>query len=177
MGRLGRDPEFFRHVEGSVADRILARTRHALTELAPAENPYLHWILTGTHGDALPLALRPEHFDTIRNRLDRLEWHLEPLDTAANRLGPASVDRFNLSDVFEYLSPTESDALFTSLATAARPGGRLAYWNMLAPRARPESLAHRLCPLASLGPELLALDKAFFYSRFLVDEVVDGEPR
>jgi len=29
MGRLGRDPAFFKYVEGSVADRILTRTRHA----------------------------------------------------------------------------------------------------------------------------------------------------
>lgn len=50
MGLLGRDPEFFRYVEGSVADRILARTRHALVVLEPARNPYLRWILTGEHG-------------------------------------------------------------------------------------------------------------------------------
>ena len=39
MGRLGRDPEFFRYVEGDVAASILARTRHALTVLDPADNP------------------------------------------------------------------------------------------------------------------------------------------
>lgn len=41
MGRLGRDPAFFKYVEGSVADRILARSRYALSELDPADNPYL----------------------------------------------------------------------------------------------------------------------------------------
>src|SRR5688572_2104566 len=75
MGRLGRDPEFFRYVETDVAGAILERTRHALTELDPVENPYVRWILTGQHGDALPCALRPEHFDIIRDRLERLEWH------------------------------------------------------------------------------------------------------
>jgi S-adenosylmethionine-diacylglycerol 3-amino-3-carboxypropyl transferase len=39
MGRLGRDPAFFAQVEGSVADRILARTRHALTRLPTDSNP------------------------------------------------------------------------------------------------------------------------------------------
>ena len=62
MGALGRDPEFFRYVEGSVADRILTRTRHALAVLDPSENPYLHWILTGTHGEVLPEALKEENF-------------------------------------------------------------------------------------------------------------------
>ncbi len=64
MGRLGRHPEFFRYVDADVATRILERTRHALTVLDPADNPYIHWILTGTHGAALPAALREEHFDT-----------------------------------------------------------------------------------------------------------------
>jgi S-adenosylmethionine-diacylglycerol 3-amino-3-carboxypropyl transferase len=173
MGRLGRDPEFFRHVEGSVAERILERTRHALTRLPPAANPYLHWILTGTHGDTLPLALRAEHFETIQARLGRLEWRLASIDAAADQLGPGSVDRFNLSDVFEYLSETESDQLFERLAVTARPNGRLAYWNMLAPRGRPASLAGRLRPLDRLGEDLLMEDKAFFYSRFRIDEVLE----
>src|SRR5215472_18337735 len=28
LGRLGRDPQFFRYVDGKVADRILERTRY-----------------------------------------------------------------------------------------------------------------------------------------------------
>ena len=59
MGRLGRDPSFFSYVKGKVSERILERTRHALTELNPADNPYMQWILTGRHTTALPLALCP----------------------------------------------------------------------------------------------------------------------
>lgn len=170
MGRLGRDPAFFKYVEGSVAERILARTRHALVELDPAANPYLHWILTGTHGTALPWALRAENFERIRSRLDRLEWHELTLEAflAQNR-GP--VDKFNLSDIFEYMSAENTAALLARLADASRPGGRLAYWNMLAPRCRPESLAERLRPRPNLAAPLFAQDKAFFYSAFIVEEV------
>src|SRR5262249_26242970 len=74
MGLLGRDPEFFRYVEGSVPERILQRVEYALTELEPAENPYVHWILTGRYGSALPAALREENFEPIRRNLDRLQW-------------------------------------------------------------------------------------------------------
>src|SRR5262245_9686440 len=63
MGRMGRDPSFFQYVQGRVADRIAQRTRHALTALDPADNPYLQWILTGRHTIALPFALRAENFD------------------------------------------------------------------------------------------------------------------
>jgi S-adenosylmethionine-diacylglycerol 3-amino-3-carboxypropyl transferase len=173
MARAGRDPAFFRYVEGDVAGRILARARHALTELDPAANPYLHWILTGQHGDALPLALRPEHFATIRANLDRLEWRQQSLEDFAAHATPRSVDRFNLSDIFEYVSPAAYQATLERLLTVARPGARLAYWNMLAPRSRPEALADRLRPLADLAARLHRADRAFFYSAFIVEEVTE----
>ncbi|MGE0483459.1 MAG: DUF3419 family protein [Gammaproteobacteria bacterium] len=170
MGWLGRDPSFFRYVEGSVAERILARARHALVELEPAHNPYLHWILTGTHGEALPHALRAENFETIRANLDRLEWHASSLERFLDELGPGSVDRFNLSDIFEYMSEANSAVLLGRIADAARPGARLAYWNMLAPRRRPPALAAQLRERRDLADALFARDKAFFYSAFVVEE-------
>jgi S-adenosylmethionine-diacylglycerol 3-amino-3-carboxypropyl transferase len=172
MGRLGRDPSFFHYVEGSVADRILGRTRHALTALDPAANPYVQWILTGTHTTALPYALRPENFEVVRANLDRLEWHCVSVEDFLAAAGRGSIDRFNLSDIFEYMSEPAYTALLGRLAAAARGGGRLAYWNMLAPRSRPEALADRLRPLGELAARLHQQDKAFFYSAFVVEEVI-----
>lgn len=172
MGRMGRDPSFFQYVEGSVAERILERTRHALTVLDPTENPYLQWILTGSHPTALPHALRPENFDSIRNNLDRLEWHCCPVEEFLEREGEKSFDHFNLSDIFEYMSPANYHLLLERLTTAGRPGGRLAYWNMLAPRKRPEAMADRLRSLDALAGQLHGEDKAFFYSAFVVEEIV-----
>ncbi|MGV8073459.1 MAG: DUF3419 family protein [Syntrophobacteraceae bacterium] len=172
MGRIGRDPSFFRYVEGSVAERILARTRHALTVLDPLENPYLQWILTGSHPAALPHVLRPENFDSIRENLDRIEWHCRPVEKFLEREGEKSFDRFNLSDIFEYMSMENYHLLLERLTRAGRPGGRLAYWNMLAPRRRPESMADRLRPLDNLAERLHSEDKAFFYSAFVLEEIV-----
>jgi S-adenosylmethionine-diacylglycerol 3-amino-3-carboxypropyl transferase len=172
MGRLGRDPEFFRYVEGNVAASILTRTRHALRELDPSENPYVHWILTGTHGEALPCALRYEHFDTIRNRLDRLEWRCESLEELLERSSGESFDRFNLSDLFEYVSVEHYHRVLEAIVRRSRSGARLAYWNMLAPRYRPDHFGDRLRPLDDLASRLHACDRAFFYSAFRIEEVV-----
>jgi S-adenosylmethionine-diacylglycerol 3-amino-3-carboxypropyl transferase len=171
MGRLGRDPAFFRYVQGSVAERILARTRYALTALNPATNPYLQWVLTGTHTTALPFALRPENFEAIRRYLDRLEWSLASIEQHLEANPNLRIDRFNLSDIFEYMSPENYERLLGRLADAARPGARLAYWNMLAPRSRPESLTSRLRSLDELAAQAFAVDKAWFYSRFVVEEI------
>jgi S-adenosylmethionine-diacylglycerol 3-amino-3-carboxypropyl transferase len=171
MGRLGRDPEFFRYVEGRVASAILGRTRHALRELDPSMNPYVHWILTGTHGEALPCALRAEHFETIRARIDRLEWRCESVEEFLEHTPAASLDRFNLSDLFEYVSADHYGAILDAILRCSRPGARLAYWNMLVPRRRPDRLRDRLQPLDELANGLLAQDRAFFYSAFRVEAV------
>ncbi|MFM7321911.1 MAG: DUF3419 family protein [Armatimonadota bacterium] len=171
MGRLGRDPEFFRYVEGGVSERILARTRHALTELDPAENPYLEWILTGRHEHALPYALRAENFAAIRDRIDRITWRAQPVEAFLDEAGPGAIDRYNLSDIFEYMSEESTATLLRRLAVAGRSGGRLAYWNMLAPRQAPESLHDLLEPLTATARELHLRDKAFFYSAFVLERI------
>jgi S-adenosylmethionine-diacylglycerol 3-amino-3-carboxypropyl transferase len=171
MGRMGRDPSFFRYVEGGVAGHILEHTRYALTELDPADNPYLHWILKGTHGTALPYALREECFDAIRERINCIEWHLLSIEDYLATHPEARFDGFNLSDIFEYMSEQNYEALLRHLIPVANPNARLAYWNMLAQRRRPEGLSDRLQPLDELAGRLYAKDKAFFYSDFIVEQV------
>jgi len=170
MGFLGRDPEFFRYVQGSVSERILKRTEYALTELDPAANPYIQWILTGRHNGALPAALREENFESIRRNLDRLQWRCCALEESLAE--GWKFDCFNLSDVFEYMSPTSYEQLLKLILSSARSGARLAYWNMLAPRHRPESLAPFLRPLPEVSARLFARDQAFFYSALVVEEVI-----
>ena len=172
MGRMGRDPSFFRYVQGSVADRILTRARHALTVLNPADNPYLQWILTGQHPTALPFALRPENFTVIRAHLDRLEWRCEPLEGYLDTVAPGTFGAFNLSDIFEYISAPNYHRLLEQLVRSGRRGARLAYWNTLADRQRPDSMADRLRSLDELSRTLHARDKAFFYCAFFVEEIV-----
>lgn len=168
MGRLGRDPAFFDQVEGTVGERILARTRYALTALPTATNPYLVYILTGNFArNALPAYLRREHFAAIRERLDRIRLLRGPAEQA-----PGPFDGFNLSDIFEYMSPAEHERAYAGLVGHARPGARLVYWNMLVPRSCPPALRDRVRPLDDLAAELHADDRAWFYQTLRVDEVV-----
>lgn len=171
LGRLGRDPSFFRYVEGSVAGHLLGRVRHALAVLDPSDNAYVGWILTGEHRDALPHALRESSFEAIREGLDRLEWHCEPIESLVDRGVIAGFHRANLSNIFEYVSPGHAAALLGRLCDAARPGARLAYWNMMVPRHGAELLPHRLCALPELSRRLFLEDRAFFYRDFVVEEV------
>jgi S-adenosylmethionine-diacylglycerol 3-amino-3-carboxypropyl transferase len=155
-----------------VAERLLARARYALTALDPADNPYLHWILTGRHTTALPFALRLENFELIRDNLDRLEWRCLALEEFLDTVADGTFAAFNLSDIFEYISTENYHRLLEQLVRVGRSGARLAYWNTLADRHRPEFMADRLRSLDDLSRSLHAQDKAFFYCAFFVEEIV-----
>lgn len=169
MGFFGRDPEFFRFVEGPVSSAILKRTKHALTKIPTHDNPYLHFILNGNWEDRLPDYLLPGNFDAIRSRLDNLRLVLAPVEEAARTAGSRPFDAFNLSDIFEYVDISNYHSMLETLLSCANPGARFAYWNMLVPRSRPDSLAHRLDPRPELARSLLFKDRAFFYQRFVLE--------
>ncbi|HEV2852293.1 MAG TPA: DUF3419 family protein [Thermoanaerobaculia bacterium] len=172
MGRLGRDPEFFRYVEGSVAERILGRTRHALTTLPAHTNPYMEYILTGSFNRALPLYLRPEVFADLKRNLDRLTLFEGPIEKAAEVHRDGGFDGFNLSDIFEYLDPPASAGVYGRLLETARPGARFAYWNLLVPRRLAQAFPGRVRSLDEEAKALFAQDLAFFYSAFVLEEAL-----
>jgi S-adenosylmethionine-diacylglycerol 3-amino-3-carboxypropyl transferase len=170
MGRMGRDPEFFRYVEGDVARKILARTRHALTDLPTHNNPYVEYILAGNFGRALPHYLRPENFDKIRTNLNRLTLFTGSLAEAFQAYPGAVFDGFNLSDIFEYMSHQLYTEELSRVVRSSRKGARMVYWNMLATRHAPEAL-REIKPLSDLAGDLHRRDKAFFYKALVVEEV------
>ena len=173
MGRLGRDKEFFKLVEGSVADRIKTRAKHALTELDTSQNPYLHFILNGEYiHTAFPYSLRRENYDIIRDNIDRIEFSKISIEQFIAEYD-GEISAFNLSDIFEYMTQDGMDTLYETMLQKASSDARFAYWNMLVPRR----CSRELCQKYGVetddvkNAEFLQNDKAFFYSKFYLDMV------
>lgn len=169
MGRMGRDKAFFDHVDGSPAQHVARRIHHAAVTGDPADNPYLHWIMKGTHGAALPMTWRAEHYETIKARLNRID--IRPGSLEAFVATGEQADGFNLSDIFEYMSPDVFAQVYGRIVQAAAPGARLVYWNMMAPRRVPPTFADQITTRTDVEDRLKPLDKAFFYSDLVVEEV------
>ncbi|HVR41072.1 MAG TPA: DUF3419 family protein [Thermoanaerobaculia bacterium] len=164
MGRTGRDPEFFRYVEGSVAERIMKRAEYAMTVLPVHTNPYMTFIFTGNYRATLPRYLRK--LEALRNNLDKLTLVRGSIEDAAQ----GKFDGYYLSDIFEYIDPTITAAIYGKLLDAANPGARFAYWNLLVPRSAPPGTPVR--ELREEADALFAKDLAFFYSRFVLEEAL-----
>ena len=176
MGWLGRDPSFFQYVDGgSVGEAILRRARHGLTEVPIRDNPFLEFILTG--GYANPERSHPylgeAGFAALKGGLvDRIRVEHADLWTFLGQQAEDRYSAFNLSDVFEYVSDRVYSRALEDLVRVARPGARLAYWNMMVPRSRPESMADRLEPDRERADALHWRDRAFFYGAFVLERVL-----
>lgn len=170
LGRLGTDPARVRYGSGSQPALLLQRLRQVLVELDPADNPYLHWLVHGHYGPALPRALRPAQQQAIRRHRERLAVALADLgDHLAP--GPAAglaIERFNLSNVFEYLSTEATTALFGRLHHHAAPGARLVAWNRVADREADLAPAGTWRPEALRAGALHRRDRVFFYRRLVL---------
>jgi len=173
MERKGRSAAQFAQVEGSVSRVFLERTAHVMRRIPVKTNPFLGWILTGECQD-------PEHNQPylsvdghrkLAEAADRIRFVHDDLKGHLSRSPHGSYSAFNLSDVPEYLSEPETESLLRACVAAARPGARLAYWNLLVPRWRPESMADVLDRDEPLGEALIQQDRAFFYGSFQVETV------
>jgi S-adenosylmethionine-diacylglycerol 3-amino-3-carboxypropyl transferase len=74
--------------------------------------------------------------------------------------------RFNLSDVFEYMSPGEIESLLTELLRVSRPDSRVAFWTLFIPREVPRNRRHQISGDESLQNRLRSIDRGFFYGSF-----------
>jgi S-adenosylmethionine-diacylglycerol 3-amino-3-carboxypropyl transferase len=169
LGRLGRSPAFFRYVkERRIADLLLARTRRGLTEIPIVENYFVHYILTGAYSklDTTHPYLQKANFRSLQENVGRLRLVQAGLVEYLKTLPTQSISRFNLSDVFEYLSTDAFEEIAREIARVGRSGSRVAFWTLFIPRPLPPSLASRFLSEAALAQKLYACDRAFYYGDF-----------
>lgn len=177
MAKLGRSTEQFQYVDTPVAEQILSRTKRALTQIPVSGNPYLQWILLGKYPSiehAHPY-LQPQNIAKIKERLQNKSLEIEFVHSGLVEYLQGCPDNtfhaFNYSDIFEYLSEDTCLEIFQLSAQKGVHGARMAYWNLLAPRERPSSMSDIWVSQTELAERLYQQDRAFFYGRFVVEEL------
>jgi S-adenosylmethionine-diacylglycerol 3-amino-3-carboxypropyl transferase len=179
IAHLGRDKSFFVHVQINVSEHYTRRAFHAFVELDPSTNPFLQYILLGHYLnlEAGHPYLAPQHFMTLRERLDRLEVRCVEMEGFLSSCEPGEFTGFNLSDIFEWMSDELHERVYRAIVHASAPGATLAYWNNLVPRSAPTSLleAGAVSTDRALAQRLHEADRAFLYRDFHVVRVDDPE--
>ena len=178
VGKLGRDKEFFRYAEKNISEEMKERSRYALCELDSYENPYIYYIMTGNYRlDCLPYFLREENFENIKKNLHKLEIVQNSVEEYLDGID-FKINKFNLSDIFEYMSLENYKKLMKKIYDNADNNAILAYWNLIVERnsSKLESIEgeeniknnfHRL-----KEQSLHEKDKTFFYTDFVVEKVI-----
>jgi len=174
LGRLGRDPAFFKYVEGgSIADRLLERVRLALTEIPIQDNFYLHYILKGRYlkRECLPPYLMEQGFETLRRRIDDVEFFIESCEDHMRRKPHGTVTKINYSNIFEYLSEEAMEEIFSVLVEHGAPGLTISYRNLFVPRSCPPRFRDRFESFPDKARQLNLRERSFFYGDFVIERL------
>ena len=180
VGKLGRDKEFFRYAEKNISEEMKERSRYALCELDSYENPYIYYIMTGNYRlDCLPYFLQEENFENIKKNLHKLEIVQNSVEEYLDGID-FKINKFNLSDIFEYMSLENYRRLMKKIYNNADNNAILAYWNLIVERNSSklesvegeEDIKNNFHRLKELDKKLHEKDKTFFYTDFVVEKVI-----
>jgi S-adenosylmethionine-diacylglycerol 3-amino-3-carboxypropyl transferase len=129
-------PQFFAHVENpSFALHFRRLAEHALTELPVSSNYFLHQMLAGRYPvdelEGVPPYLSDRGAAVVASTRERFQL-VDGAMTDYLRTRPArSVHVFALSNICEWMTPPEIEALFREVLRTAAPGARLVYRNFV----------------------------------------------
>ncbi|MDH5367645.1 MAG: BtaA family protein [Cyclobacteriaceae bacterium] len=166
MGKFGRDPAFLKEVNVSVGSFILGQAEKHLSSIECQKNYLLNYILKGEFGSFLPHYARKANFEIIKNNIEKLTIFSGLAEDAFQQY--AEFNKFNLSNIFEYMSPELFKTVAKNLVEYGAEKATYAYWNLMVPRDMTKAVKH-LKKEEDISKNLSKNDKGFFYSNFNVD--------
>jgi S-adenosylmethionine-diacylglycerol 3-amino-3-carboxypropyl transferase len=137
------DPVFFPHLPpGGLGAHFREKLEHGLRELPVAGNYFLDRMLLGGYqpDGARPRYATPEGARAVRASAARLTLVDGSMTAYLQTCPDASVHGFALSNICEWMTPPEVEALFAEIARTAVPGAPVCVRNFVGTVHVPESL-------------------------------------
>ncbi|MBI3074316.1 MAG: DUF3419 family protein [Deltaproteobacteria bacterium] len=164
---------YSRETDPAVAIRRAAE--HVLRDVPVWDNFYLYYLFKGTYptNELCPAWLRASTYATLRQRLHRLTIETGELEQFIFSQPDASIDCFNFSNIFDWVSVENFAKLLREVVRVARPGARLCYWTNIVntkreidPKQIPEIREDR-----TLAEKIFAANRTPGYSSVVVARV------
>ncbi len=167
----GVHPEQYKLVDGrhDMYAYIKERVEYAMTQVPIYDNYFLSVTVTGKfRGNRVPPYLLEENFETLRNNLDRVTvvngWLGPYLDT----LEPGALNKFNLLDIFDWMSPEVFEATLKSVLRVAEPDSTMIYRSGSYELLPPDSILPHIESEPELAKKLFATDRSATYGSFYI---------
>lgn len=165
MGKYGRDKSFYDHVPNKEisAYEIKERFDRGITKILNKTNPYITYILLNKYTDeALPVYLRKENYNTIKENINKIEIVTGSLLDIKEKF-----DYFNLSDIFEYMSEDDFYKNINHLDSISNKNSKIVYYNMQNKRYIKNK---KFILNKKLSEKIYKENQSYFYRDFLVYE-------
>ncbi|MFZ2959514.1 MAG: DUF3419 family protein [Candidatus Ozemobacteraceae bacterium] len=158
-----------------LSENLNRKINRAMCRFYNPDNFFMSLMLLGKHfkPESMSPYLLEANFPKLKANIGRLEVFQGILTDVLKTYGPASFDKLNLSNIFEWMDNPFFNGVIREAIALSRPGARLAWRYTL---ARPRDLdAENLSRLAyepELSRELFDMDRAFIYESFHVYQLV-----
>lgn len=144
------------------------RTR-GMTRFFNPDNYFMCLLMLGAHyheNGMAPYLLR-ENYPKLKANIGRLEIFMGTIGDVLKKDGPGSYDRFNLSNIFEWMTNEVFNGIIREVLELARPGSRMAWrYTFARPRELDAENLSRLVYEPELSEQLFNQDRAFIYESF-----------
>ena len=162
-----------RNVSAEMKAHFIERFRFLIRSLPIVGNPYLAHLLLGTYP---AFAMLPYFTDTgrrlLRNKLDDVTLLESDLSDAVASMQSGSLDGADISNVGDYLPPTEWERLLYGLRRVVRFGGVVVHRNFI--WNEPYAVSPGFRREVTLSRRLHTRDRSFVYRAFTVDRRIGG---
>lgn len=175
LGNLGRDPSFFQHVSmEKIGDELFNRSKHGLTNIPIKNNLFLEYIFLGNYSNLEKVHpyLSIQNFNYLKNHLSKIKLVKAGFADYVKSLPNDSIDKFNLSDIFEYMSKDEFINSWKEINRVGRNNSSVAFWTLFNQFNIPEQLKTIIHNDQKNESEIKNRDRGFFYGGFSLWEII-----
>jgi S-adenosylmethionine-diacylglycerol 3-amino-3-carboxypropyl transferase len=166
--RRKRAPDYFHYLQHvHFLSNHAKRIEQVFSKIPIRYNHFASLMLLGYYfnTDCYPPYLKVENYDTIRQRLDRIEMKSASAIEAVRQFPHNYFTKFNLSNIFDWMGTDSFHQQLEDLTNSGKDGGKILYATTRTDREIPPKIT-ALSQDAKLASELLHEDRTIMYSMY-----------